>query len=283
MPWFYVDDAFADSKPVMQLDSRIRNEAVGLWVRCGAWSAKEETDGHVPLDVVKGFGGTPRLIRALQEQAGLWQKQGCDNTQYKDETTVDTTRQSQPKSREIVFANWEKWQKTKAENEARRRREAKKKSTWRAGKKGRDYVAQDGQVSTGDMVVDTDLLSTGDSMGESRYPDPTRPDPTLIPLVTSSRGVTSVDANVDSPRPECPDHETNSETTNCIPCMKRRKWDKEHPDYFKRLEAEQRRRQAEARQAAIDACSLCDEFGDIEIDDAVKKCDHPNVRKAGSL
>ena len=39
MPWFYVDDAFADSKPVMKLEERLRNEAVGLWLRCGAWSA----------------------------------------------------------------------------------------------------------------------------------------------------------------------------------------------------------------------------------------------------
>ncbi|AEK09695.1 hypothetical protein PBI_MOZY_81 [Mycobacterium phage Mozy] len=270
MPWFYVDDAFADSKPVMQLDAKIRNEAVGLWVRCGAWSAKEETDGHVPLDVVKGFGGTPRVIRALHDQAGLW---------------VESAPESWRISREILFGNWEKWQKTRAENQARRKREAIKKQTWRAGKKGRDFIpaSDDSEMSTGDNSVDMNVDGKNVSTGESRYPDPTRPDPTPIPLVTSSRGVTSVDANVDSPRPECPDHETNSETTNCIPCMKRRKWDKEHPDYFKRLEAEQRRRQAEARQAAIDACSLCDEFGDIEIDDAVKKCDHPNARKAGSL
>ncbi len=46
MSWFYVDDAFADSKPVMQIDKALRNEAIGLWLRCGAWSAKEETDGR---------------------------------------------------------------------------------------------------------------------------------------------------------------------------------------------------------------------------------------------
>ena len=57
IPWFYVDDAFADSKPVMKLDRALRNEAIGLWVRCGAWSAKEETDGRVPLETVRQFGG----------------------------------------------------------------------------------------------------------------------------------------------------------------------------------------------------------------------------------
>ncbi|UAW08550.1 hypothetical protein SEA_MADMEN_72 [Mycobacterium phage MadMen] len=265
MPWFYVDDAFADSKPVMQLDSRIRNEAVGLWVRCGAWSAKEETDGHVPLDVVKGFGGTPRLIRALQEQAELWQKQGCDNAQYKDETTVETTRKFQPKSREIVFANWEKWQKTKAENEARRRREAEKKSTWRAGKKGRDYVAQEGVVSTGDMVVDTDLLSTGDSMGESRYPDPTRPDPTLIPLVTSGGRVTQVDAN--GPRPHCPDHAENYDGP-CRKCQRRREWDEANAGVLAASELERKRAMRERREN----CPRCKGLNTYEDETGVHPC-----------
>jgi len=174
MPWFYVDDAFADSKPVMALDRVIRNEAVGLWVRCGAWSAKEETDGRVPLDIVKQFGGTPRVIRALHENAQLW---------------VENSPESWRDSREILFGNWAKWQKTRAENQARRKREAEKKSTWRAGKKGRDYVAtsQDSEMSTGDntgdAAVDSESVSTGDSPGESTgeslYPDPTRPDPLI--------------------------------------------------------------------------------------------------------
>src|SRR5688500_10333459 len=123
MPWFWVDDAFADSRPVMSLDRSLRNEAIGLWVRCGAWSAKEETDGRVGLDTVRSFDGKPRLIKALHEQAGLW---------------AESSPESWRNSREILFGNWEKWQKTKAENQARRKREAEKKATWRSGKKGRD-------------------------------------------------------------------------------------------------------------------------------------------------
>lgn len=170
MPWFYVDDAFADSKPVMRLDRALRNEAIGLWVRCGAWSAKEETDGRVPLDTVKSFDGTPRLIRALHEQAGLF---------------VESSPESWRNSREILFGNWEKWQKTRAENIAKRKADAERQAAHRRSKKGRGYVAS---ASTASGDSETSQCDTGDdagndSKGESRCesqrpdPDPTRPDP----------------------------------------------------------------------------------------------------------
>ena len=237
MPWFWVDDAFADSRPVMSLDRSLRNEAIGLWVRCGAWSAKEETDGRVGLDTVKSFDGTPRLIKALHEQAGLW---------------AESSPESWRNSREILFGNWEKWQKTKAENQAKRKREAEKKSTWRSGKKGRDYVpaSNDSEMSTGDTVVDnhtaSEFVSTGESTGASRYPypDPTRPDPSL--LVTSSGEGALVDAH-DSPRPQCSKHSTNSEDA-CMACARRAKWDKANPGYFAKLEADEKQRLAKIRE-----------------------------------
>lgn len=161
MPWFYVDDAFADSKPVMRLDERLRNEAIGLWVRCGAWSAKEETDGHVPLDVVRQFGGNKRLVLALANDAELWHP-------------IDD-EQNWRKTREILFKNWAKWQKTKAENERRRKQEAEKKRTYRSQKKGRDYVAtsDDVEMSTRDAPPDTPEASETVSTRDSRDPDPT--------------------------------------------------------------------------------------------------------------
>lgn len=232
MPWFFVDDAFADSKPVMALDRALRNEAIGLWVRCGAWSAKEETDGHVPLDQVKQLGGTPRLIRALHSQAQLW---------------VESSPESWRDSREILFGNWEKWQKTRAETQARRKREAEKKATWRSGKKGRDYVpaSSDSEMSTGDTPGDYADPSEFVSTGESLYPDPTRPDPTHS-LVTSSGEGASVDASV-SPRPQCNRHETNSEDA-CMACARRAKWDRANPGYFAKLEADEKQRLAKIRE-----------------------------------
>ncbi|XAL85133.1 replication initiation protein [Mycolicibacterium phage phi1_186001] len=245
MSWFPVDDAFHSHPKAIKAG----DEAVGFWSRAGSYCMAYLTDGFVPEWWVRqqprGMAKAKRLVAAE-----LWS--------YPVEKDGELGFQ---------FHQW-KPECTKAAVEAAR-------------KKARDRKARS-RESQGESRVTGRVT---DTVSHAVCLVPTQPNPTqpINSLVTSGGRVTSVDANVDSPRPECPDHETNSETTNCIPCMKRRKWDKEHPDYFKRLEAEQRRRQAEARQAAIDACSLCDEFGDIEIDDAVKKCDHPNVRKAGSL
>lgn len=258
MPWFFVDDAFADSKPVMALDRALRNEAIGLWVRCGAWSAKEETDGHVPLDQVKQLGGTPRLIRALHSQAQLW---------------VESSPDSWRDSREILFGNWEKWQKTRAENQARRKREAEKKATWRSGKKGRDYVpaSDDSEMSTGDTMVDEPLGSEYVSTGESRYPDPTRPDPTLNPLVTYGGEGALVDAN-HPPRPHCPDHSENHDGP-CRKCQARREWDERHEADVKADELHRKR----TIRAAIDNCRDCDQYG--RLDDLSPCPKHPSNRK----
>jgi hypothetical protein len=174
MPWFYVDDSFADSKPVMRLDAALRNEAIGLWVRCGAWSAKEETDGHVPLDVVRSFNGTPRLIRALHNSAELW---------------VESSPESWRNSREIVFGNWEKWQKTRAELLAKRKNDADRQRVHR--RKGRNHVTssnpemprrdtpatEDGCHAVTNGVTDENV--TRDVTRESSRARPPRPDPTL--------------------------------------------------------------------------------------------------------
>lgn len=180
MPWFYVDDAFADSKPVMRLDDRLRNEAVGLWVRCGVWSAKEETDGHVPIDVVRQFGGTTRIVRALVSDADLWDAENVENWR---------------KNREILFKNWEKWQKTRAENVARRKADAARQSTYRRSKKGRGFVAgitdtsTDPEMSQRDTTSPVTLGANDDSKyvsrRESQRPDPD-PDPSSTYVGTES-------------------------------------------------------------------------------------------------
>lgn len=180
MPWFYVDDAFADSKPVMRLEERLRNEAVGLWVRCGAWSAKEETDGHVPIDVVRQFGGTTRIVRALVSDADLWDADNVENWR---------------KNREILFKNWEKWQKTRAENVARRKADAARQANHRRNKKGRGFVAGIVETSTDSEMSRRDTApevahgandaSKGVSRRESQRPDPD-PDPSSTYVGTES-------------------------------------------------------------------------------------------------
>ena len=65
MPWFYVDDGFSNSKPVMDMPARHRLAACGLWVLAGSWAAKEETDGFVPDSVLKQLGARPSLVDTL--------------------------------------------------------------------------------------------------------------------------------------------------------------------------------------------------------------------------
>lgn len=66
MPWFRVEDNFHQHPKVL----RAGNAAVGLWVRCGTWSAQYLTDGFIPANIAATYG-RPREIRQLVI-AHLW-------------------------------------------------------------------------------------------------------------------------------------------------------------------------------------------------------------------
>lgn len=109
MPWFNVDDGFANSKPVLRIPRRYRCAAIGLWTLAGSWSAKELTDGFIPDVAIEEFAGTTASAEWLAK-AGLWKK-------------VDGGWQ---------FEGWAKWQKTKERVLSYREREANKKRNARA-------------------------------------------------------------------------------------------------------------------------------------------------------
>lgn len=70
MPWFKIDDSsYSHPKFV-----RAGNAALGLWMRCGAYSAQHLLEGQVPGAIAKAFG-TPAQARKLVE-AGLWHAAG---------------------------------------------------------------------------------------------------------------------------------------------------------------------------------------------------------------
>ncbi|TXS23110.1 hypothetical protein EAO70_04895 [Streptomyces sp. adm13(2018)] len=73
MPWFKIDDS-AHSHPKFM---RAGNAALGLWLRCGSYSAQHLLEGFVPKDVVKPFKGTPAQVQKLID-AGLWHDAGHD-------------------------------------------------------------------------------------------------------------------------------------------------------------------------------------------------------------
>lgn len=258
MPWFYVDDGFSNSKPVMDMPARHRLAACGLWVLAGSWAAKEETDGFVPDSVLKQLGARPSLVDTLTGfgpmSAPLWDE-------------VETG---------VQFKSWAKWQRTRAELNEKRQADAERQRESRARKrKGRNAVtSDDSEVSRCDTSVtpesDEEVSRCDSHVTLTRAcADPTRPDPLLV---TSSGGVTSVDAR-ETARPQCLTHPTENARTRCPDCQRRRKWD----------EAETARAQAavddakRARRAVIDACALCDDFGRL---DDLGLCDHQGAAHA---
>jgi hypothetical protein len=66
MPFFRVDDQFHNHPTVLKAG----NAAVGLWIRCGAYSANYLLDGFVPIDVALAYGTRREIERAID--AGLW-------------------------------------------------------------------------------------------------------------------------------------------------------------------------------------------------------------------
>lgn len=70
MPWFKIDDK-AHSHPKFL---RAGNAALGLWLRCGSYSAQHITEGHVPNVVAQLYGSAPQAAKLVK--AGLWHEHG---------------------------------------------------------------------------------------------------------------------------------------------------------------------------------------------------------------
>lgn len=103
MVWFRVDDNLALHPKVIEAG----NAAMGLWVRAGAWSAANLTDGFIPTRVALRLGSRNLCYRLVA--AGLFdakndgfQFHGWDEKNFtKDqvETRRDQARQRQAKHR----------------------------------------------------------------------------------------------------------------------------------------------------------------------------------------
>lgn len=66
MTWFRIDDTLPLHVKVVEAG----NAAMGLWVRAGAWSAQQLTDGFVPHHIVRVLGQTAEVKRLVD--SGLW-------------------------------------------------------------------------------------------------------------------------------------------------------------------------------------------------------------------
>lgn len=103
MTWFKVDDNLAFHPKVMIAG----NAAIGMWVRAGAWSAQQLTDGFVPDSIVVNLGGHAIARRLVA--GGLW-------------TQFDGGYQ---------FHQWSEWQPTRTEVHANRKATAARQQKWR--------------------------------------------------------------------------------------------------------------------------------------------------------
>lgn len=154
MPWFNVDDGFANSKPVLKIPRRYRCAAIGLWTLAGSWSAKELTDGFIPEEAIEEFAGTPQLTEHLV-RAGLWKR-------------VEDGWQ---------FEGWAKWQKTKEKVLAYREREAEKKR----GQRSNPKTAGSRSVSPGDTTGTETRVPKGQQRESPMCPAQPLPTPSPSP------------------------------------------------------------------------------------------------------
>jgi hypothetical protein len=69
MTWFKVDDNLAFHPKVISAG----NEAMGVWVRAGAWSGQQLTDGFVPDQIVSIFCDLEIAERLVE--ANLWERE----------------------------------------------------------------------------------------------------------------------------------------------------------------------------------------------------------------
>lgn len=126
MAWFKVDDGFWCHPKSIGISAN----AAGVWVLAGAWCAQNLTDGAITTDQLRCVCPMATRTAAASElvRRGLWE-------------ATPTGWQ---------FVDWEQWQPTKAQVEARREAEAEKKRRQRRGGDGRFKLATVPQVSRGD-------------------------------------------------------------------------------------------------------------------------------------
>lgn len=134
MAWFKVDDRLWAHPKWAQLGA----EARALWVTAGSYCAQYETDGTVFPHVLPSLVTGKNLKRPATElvNAGLWEEH----------------------SGAYVFKDWEQYQPTKAQQQAKREQDRERKARWRSRQESR----RDSERSPGRV--------------RASRPDPTRPD-----------------------------------------------------------------------------------------------------------
>lgn len=166
MPWFKVDDKLHSHVKA----ARAGLEAMGLWTIAGSWSMDQLTDGFVPDYIAARLHPKAKRLAAALVKAGLWDEAEKDG---------DTGWQ---------FHDWDEYQPTRDETEAKREAERERKRAWRA-KSSASASRGDGGRFQAVSQRDNHGDDLGDSHRESTAtrPDPTRPDPKESASALSAR------------------------------------------------------------------------------------------------
>jgi hypothetical protein len=176
MVWFRVDDVLPFHARVIEAG----NAAMGLWVRAGALSAGQLTDGFITAATARTLG-SPKEIKRLVD-VGLW-------------TQVDGGYQFHAWAEDGTGT---KRQPTRAEVESQRKAERERKAAQRAGRK---EPQQDNDPRPAGVPVGQPAGHPPESGGASGHPVPSRPDPSHDSTVSPSSHVPDREAS-DGPTDE---------------------------------------------------------------------------------
>lgn len=147
MPWFKVDDTLAFHAKIVAAG----NAAVGLWVRAGAWSAQQLTDGFIPDHIVKALGRVTEASQLVSNN--LWSRVDGGYLMH-DFHDYNPSRAEVEKDRED------------ARQRMRRVREERSRSGERSGELRGSFARSSGDVR--DARPDPSRTSSGSSRGRAR-------------------------------------------------------------------------------------------------------------------
>src|SRR3954464_13962596 len=157
MVWFRVDDGLPQSMKILSIPKMERAAAVGLWTLAGAWAAGQLTDGFVPDYVIDDLpAGTTH--RDFLVAAKLWLP-----------ITHPVTQQHG-----MQFHDWPDYQPSRAEVMEERARHAANQKAYRERKRAEN----DARNVTDHAPITERWCDRGVTAAR---PDPTRPDPTVVP------------------------------------------------------------------------------------------------------
>lgn len=156
MGWQKIDDQFGISRKVTRIPRRYRLAAVGLWELASNYASRSETDGVLHGVELEEVLATDALVHQLVT-VGLWHQLGHD-----------CERCVQPPSDGVVIHDYLEYNPSRAQLEAKRASDRKRKGIQRDSARIPDGLREDSvspspvPVPMTDMTNDTQVSHVGD-------------------------------------------------------------------------------------------------------------------------